>query len=431
MAPGSRTSIEAMPAIRKLADRALARGISVFGLIPDPAASADVVRRMAVENLLTFPILLDPTQGLTRDCEVAATPEAVVLDPEGHVLHRGAIGDGVERALQIAPRRKMARKSARGDRRRPTPGAGAAHRSQSPDDVQPGCGADPLEALRRLPPSGRRRPVPADDVSGRGEAGRFRSRSDRIAPDCRRGSPSRGTAISSTTTDSAAASWPRSPAGQQTGALEGEAADLPAPPTFPEGWRLGTPDVILAIPEPFPIPAEAKDLYRAFRPADPPATRASRSRPSSSDRDNKRVVHHSRIYVDEARDCRKLDAADPAGGFEAFSGGGVIKPGLGAWIPGLVPRFPAEGVGRVLKSGSDLILMIHYHGTGKPEVDQSRIGLYFSKTPPRRWPNNVPLSTDKINIPPGSKRHRVVQTSTIPADVHAYSILPHGHFLIA
>ena len=119
--------------------------------------------------------------------------------------------------------------------------------------------------------------------------------------------------------------------------------------------------------------------------------------------DNKKVVHHSRIYVDHERDCRRLDEADPADGFEAFSGGGVIKPGLGAWIPGVVPRFPPEGVGRVLKAGSDLILMIHYHGTGKPEADQSRIGLYFSKTPANRWPGNVPLATDKIDIPPARR----------------------------
>src|SRR5262249_3432042 len=39
------------------------------------------------------------------------------------------------------------------------------------------------------------------------------------------------------------------------GCPEGNPADLPEPPTFPDEWTLGKPDVIVAMSEPFAVPA--------------------------------------------------------------------------------------------------------------------------------------------------------------------------------
>lgn len=41
----------------------------------------------------------------------------------------------------------------------------------------------------------------------------------------------------------------------EAGAPEGDPAKLPAPLTFPEGWRLGPPDHVLAMAEPYMVPA--------------------------------------------------------------------------------------------------------------------------------------------------------------------------------
>src|SRR5204862_274222 len=48
------------------------------------------------------------------------------------------------------------------------------------------------------------------------------------------------------------------------GAPEGDAKDLPAPRTFPSGWTLGTPSVVLAMEEPFTVPPRTRDVYRCF-----------------------------------------------------------------------------------------------------------------------------------------------------------------------
>ena len=48
------------------------------------------------------------------------------------------------------------------------------------------------------------------------------------------------------------------------GAPPGDPKDMPPPPKFAEGWKLGPPDLILEVPEPFPIPARGPDVYRCF-----------------------------------------------------------------------------------------------------------------------------------------------------------------------
>src|SRR5579875_1866309 len=48
------------------------------------------------------------------------------------------------------------------------------------------------------------------------------------------------------------------------GAPAGDLADLPPLPRFPEGWQLGTPDLIVKMPKPFTVPADGPDLQECF-----------------------------------------------------------------------------------------------------------------------------------------------------------------------
>ena len=40
-----------------------------------------------------------------------------------------------------------------------------------------------------------------------------------------------------------------------SGAREGNPADMPAAPTFADGWQIGTPDLVLQMKEPYAVPA--------------------------------------------------------------------------------------------------------------------------------------------------------------------------------
>ena len=48
------------------------------------------------------------------------------------------------------------------------------------------------------------------------------------------------------------------------GTPEGNVADLPPAPRFVAGWKLGEPDLIVKMDEPYPLEAEGPDVYRCF-----------------------------------------------------------------------------------------------------------------------------------------------------------------------
>ncbi len=218
----------------------------------------------------------------------------------------------------------------------------------------------------------------------------------------------------------------------ETGCAAGDPADLPPPPAFDDGWQLGQPDVVLSMPEPYEIPAGGPDIYRSFClgiPLDQKAVITGiEFRPG-----NQRVVHHSRTYVDSTGDARRLDRSDPKPGYAGRAGlsGGMELPypGIGAWTPGMTPRFAPDGCGRLIAAGSDIVLQVHYHPTGKPERDQSQVGLFLAKKPVVRTMAGYSLCTDRLDIPPGAKRHRVLLSTRLKADIHLYSVVPHAHYL--
>src|SRR5262249_41171235 len=48
------------------------------------------------------------------------------------------------------------------------------------------------------------------------------------------------------------------------GAPEGNPKDLPAPPQFVDGWRMGKPDAVFTMQEDYPIPASGTLDYKFF-----------------------------------------------------------------------------------------------------------------------------------------------------------------------
>ncbi len=126
-----------------------------------------------------------------------------------------------------------------------------------------------------------------------------------------------------------------------------------------------------------------------------------------------------------------MDEADPGPGYASFGGPGILPTGgLGGWAPGSMPRLLPDGVGKFLRKGSDLVLQIHYHPDGKPETDQSVVGIYFTPKPARRIVGGIAVRTRNLDIPPGEKRYHVnAQSDPLPVDVEAIGIAPHMHYI--
>jgi len=219
----------------------------------------------------------------------------------------------------------------------------------------------------------------------------------------------------------------------EQGAVEGDPSDLPEPPKFVEGWRLGQPDLILTATKPLTLPPSGTDTYWNFIfPVPTQETRwvkAVEIRPG-----DKRYVHHANILVDRAGSSRKREAEPGAGfgGMEIRIESQVFDPDshLLFWKPGTIPYVEPEGMALRLDKGTDLILNTHLQPSGKPEVIQPSIGLYFTPHPATKLPMLLQLENDaQLDIPPGQKDFTVTDSFTVPIDVDLLAIYPHAHYL--
>lgn len=210
------------------------------------------------------------------------------------------------------------------------------------------------------------------------------------------------------------------------GAPEGNPAQTPAPPRFPEGWQLGKPDREAEMRGEFTVPAEGPDLYQCFAVPSAPGrdrwVRALDIRPG-----NPRSVHHVLLFQDTTGTARKRDTGS---GYSCFGTPGFLPArGLGGWTPGAIPYQAPKGIPALFHAGADLVLQVHYHPTGKPEIDRTRIALYFTDEKPTRRLMDIPLGSNRIDIPAGEKAYKVTDRFTTPVDVDALAITPHAHYV--
>ena len=217
------------------------------------------------------------------------------------------------------------------------------------------------------------------------------------------------------------------------GAPEGDGA-APPPPAFSSDWRLGPPDLVVKMPQPFKVAADGnggRDVYRAFAiplnlDRDQYVT-AVEFRP-----DSRTVIHHALFFLDAAGAGRQKEqqTRDGKPGYTSFGGPGIPVTGsLGGWAPGAMPEPLPEGWGRLVRKGSDLIVQCHFHPTGKPEVEQATLGLYFAKRPPQRVIAAGNVHTFAIDIPAGDSDYVREATYHVPVDVDVIGITPHAHLL--
>ena len=98
------------------------------------------------------------------------------------------------------------------------------------------------------------------------------------------------------------------------------------------------------------------------------------------------------------------------------------------------PVFLPEGVALPLPKGSDIVLQMHFHLTGKAETEQSTIGIYFAdKAPERRvWSLQIPALFGfgaGLDIPAGKKDYTVEDSFTTPVDLTAFIVGAHAHYI--
>jgi hypothetical protein len=232
------------------------------------------------------------------------------------------------------------------------------------------------------------------------------------------------------------------------GAPEGDPKDLPPMPAYPEGWTIGTPDLILSMPQPYTVPAEGFVEYEYI---EVPTTltedkwiQSLEVRPG-----NRAVVHHVIVYARSPQPERRPTGFRLAEGMNIPAGqtGGPPETGpdkrarglsrfpaprrLGVSIGGFAPgnatlSFP-QGAAMLLRAGTTLVLQMHYTTSGKTEVDQTKVGFIFAKQPPTTEMRFASMSNGSFVIPAGAADHAVTAEMTATTDVTLRQLLPHTH----
>jgi len=223
------------------------------------------------------------------------------------------------------------------------------------------------------------------------------------------------------------------------GMPQGDPVRMPPLPTFPDGWHLGSPDLVLRMAEPFDVPASGPDVFRNFvipsGLTEDKWVRAVEFRPSA-----RAVVHHALFAYVPGGSLRAVNGADGRPGFRGLApigltgrGGGGSGP-LGGWAVGGTPRFLPEGQALPIARNADVVLQMHFHPTGKPQREQSTIGIYFAQSAPERRMANLQLPGlfgvgAGIDIPAGEKTYAIESSATLPVDVTLFAVNPHAHYL--
>jgi Flp pilus assembly protein TadD len=210
------------------------------------------------------------------------------------------------------------------------------------------------------------------------------------------------------------------------GAPQGNRANLPAPPRSTAGWQLGTPDLIVELPE-YTVAAGSTDRFRNFVVALPTTVaryvRGLEFRPGSP------VVHHANLFVDPTPASRRLDDADPAPGYEglipfsaAFPEGHIL-----AWTPGQMPTLEPPGMAWRLTPGTDLLVQLHLQPTPAPVRLHPVVGLFFTNQAPTIIPTVLRLGRQDIDIAPGISDYRTSDSYRLPVDAQVQAVQPHAH----
>ncbi|MCU1382402.1 MAG: hypothetical protein JWL71_1099 [Acidobacteria bacterium] len=197
------------------------------------------------------------------------------------------------------------------------------------------------------------------------------------------------------------------------GAPKGDDKDLPAAPTFADGWSIGTPDAIFTMDEEFTIPADGTIPYKYFRAptglTEDKWIQAIEIHPSA-----RAQVHHVLAFTQPAGSVPK-----PGGELGPDNIGGVTpnKPGL-VFEP---------GVARLLKGNSDIVMQIHYTANGTEGKDRTTVGVIYAKQPPTKIAAGGMAINPRFVIKAGDGNSEVRATTPLNRDTLITAFTPHMH----
>jgi hypothetical protein len=232
------------------------------------------------------------------------------------------------------------------------------------------------------------------------------------------------------------------------GAREGDPSAMPALPRFPDGWQIGTPDVVFEMATDYEVPASGEIEYQYFEV--PTNFTEDKWMQAGEVRAGDRAhVHHIIVYVREPERVQRPNVVSvraipsaaqtpaaprpvapaapraPRAQAQRAPGGGDAM--LVNWAVGEDAPIHMPGTAKRIPAGSTLIFQVHYTTNGMPGKDRSKVGLIFAPEPPQREVRTGVIANAAFAIPPGAADHQVEAEATFSEDVKVWTMHPHMH----
>ena len=197
----------------------------------------------------------------------------------------------------------------------------------------------------------------------------------------------------------------------------------------------------------YQVPPDGPDIYRNFAIdvglSEDRWVRAMAFQPTA-----RSAAHHALFFFDATGGSRRLQREDPEPGFAQMTGGVFsgastrafadtsVRPPtgwLGSWAVGRQGWQVPTGFTRLLPGGSDVVVQLHLHPSGKSETERGRIGFYFAEQPGRAFFRlSLPVMFGRfagIDIPAGVFDYLLEDSFVLPVDVRVFSASAHAHYL--
>ena len=110
----------------------------------------------------------------------------------------------------------------------------------------------------------------------------------------------------------------------------------------------------------------------------------------------------------------------------AMSSSGMFDV-LGVWAVGTPATVYPEGTGRWVRKGQMLRTNLHYHPNGTPQIDRTRVGLYFGKGEMKKEVAAALAGNVTFSIPPNEPNFELRSVYMVDQDINIVSFFPHMH----
>lgn len=251
-----------------------------------------------------------------------------------------------------------------------------------------------------------------------------------------------------------------------SGAKPGDMSKLPPRPQYAAGWEIGTPDLIVSMPDEFTVPASGEVEYMYFEVptglTEEKWVRALEIMPGARE-----VVHHVLVYARVPAPAPAPVAAGapaasptavPATAPRAAAAGATPRPQplfvrnpahamppdpprrdsthprprqLGALIGSTAPgtnvvEFP-DGTALRLRPGTVLTFQMHYTAHGHEMKDRTSVGFRFATEMPEEEMYAAAFTNGAFTIPAGARDYAVPAEIGVTQPVKIWGLLPHTH----